>query len=233
MGDEKVETGIAGLDEMLGGGIPGGQIIALLGSCGTGKTTMSLQFIWTGLQKGEKGIFISLEEDETAVANNALTFGWNLRPFIDSKALTLVKLEPSDAKSTIARIHGELPAYIKTTGAKRVVFDSVSLLSMLFDGDSERRQGLFDLCKQIKNSGATALFTAEVKPENPNVSRDGLVEYIADGVILLRYNETSDGSDIQLSVRVVKMRRANHSRRIKPYNITNKGIEVHAKSEVF
>jgi len=233
MGDEKVETGIDGLDEMLGGGIPGGQIIALLGSCGTGKTTMSLQFIWTGLQKGEKGIFISLEEDEAAVASNALTFGWDLKPFIDGKKLTLVKLEPSDAKSTISRIHGELPAYIKNTGAKRVVFDSVSLLSMLFDGDSERRAGLFDLCKQIKNSGATALFTAEVKPENPNVSRDGLVEYIADGVILLRYNETSDGSDIQLSVRVVKMRRANHSRRIKPYNITGKGIEVHAKSEVF
>ncbi len=233
MTEERVVTGIAGLDEMLGGGIPSGQIIALLGSCGTGKTTMSMQFIWTGLQKGEKGIFISLEEDEAAISGNARTYGWDLGPFIGNKTLTLVKLEPSDAKSTISRIHSELPAYIKQTGAKRVVFDSVSLLSMLFDNDSERRQGLFDLCKQIKNSGATAIFTAEVKSENPNVSRDGLVEYVADGVILLRYNETSDGSDIQLSVRIVKMRRANHSRRIKPYNITNKGIEVHAKAEVF
>jgi KaiC domain protein len=233
MADEKVGTGIGGLDDMLGGGIPAGQIIALLGSCGTGKTTMSLQFIWAGLQKGEKGIFISLEEDETAIISNALTYGWDLRPFVENKTLTLVKLEPSDAKSTISRIRGELPTYIKQTGSKRVVFDSVSLLSMLFDSESDRRAGLFDLCKQIKSSGATALFTAEVKPEIPNVSRDGLVEYVADGVILLRYNETSDGSDIQLSVRVVKMRRANHSRRIKPYNITSKGIEVHSKAEVF
>ncbi|MDO9537719.1 MAG: KaiC domain-containing protein [Thermoplasmata archaeon] len=233
MADDKINTGIDGLDEMLGCGIPASQIIALLGSCGTGKTTISLQFIWTGLQKGEKGIFISLEEDESDITKNAMTYGWDLRPFLDDKTLTLVKLEPSDAKSTISRIHSELPAYIKTTGAKRVVFDSVSLLSMLFDNESERRSGLFDLCKQIKNSGATAIFTAEVSSDNPNISRDGLVEYVADGVILLRYNETSDGSDIQLSVRIVKMRRAHHSRRIKPYSITNRGIEVMAKAEVF
>lgn len=233
MTDDKITTGVAGLDEMLGGGIPHGQIIALMGSCGTGKSTLSLQYIWDGLQKGEKGIFISLEEDEEAITESAETYGWDIKPYLDSKALTLVKLEPSDAKSTINRINSELPVYIKNNGVKRVVFDSVSLLSMLFDSDSERRSGLFDLCKHIKSSGATALFTAEVSPENPDISRDGLVEYVADGVILLRYNETSDGSDIQLSVRIVKMRRTNHSRRIKPYNITNHGIEVHSKADVF
>lgn len=231
MTGEKVGTGIAGLDEMLGGGIPAGQIIALLGSCGTGKTTLSLQFIWTGLQNSERGIFITLEEDESDIIGNAMNYGWDLTQHIDSKALTLVKLEPADAKSTVARIKSELPAFIKSTGAKRVVFDSVSLLSMLFDSDSERRSGLFDLCKQIKSSGATALFTAEVDPNNPGVSRDGLVEYVADGVILLRYNEVDN--DVQLSVRIVKLRRANHQRRIKPYSITPKGIEVHAKAEVF
>jgi KaiC domain protein len=233
MTDNRTTTGVAGLDEMLGGGIPEGQIIALMGSCGTGKSTLSIQYIWDGLQKGEKGIFISLEEDEEAIIKSAQTYGWNIQPHLDDRMLTLVKLEPSDAKSTIARINGELPNYIKNNGVKRVVFDSVSLLSMLFENDSDRRSGLFDLCKHIKSSGATALFTAEVSSENPNVSRDGLVEYVADGVILLRYNETSDGSDIQLSVRIVKMRRTNHSRRIKPYNITDHGIEVHSKAEVF
>jgi len=233
MTDDRITTGISGLDEMMGGGIPAGQIIALMGSCGTGKTTLSLQYIWTGLQKGEKCVFISLEEDEDAITKNAATYGWDLRPHLDSHQLTLVKLEPSDAKSTINRINSELPSFIKNNQVKRVIFDSVSLLSMLFDNDSDRRSGLFDLCKHIKDSGATALLTAEVSSENPNVSRDGLVEYVADGVILLRYNETQDGSDIQLSVRIVKMRRANHSRRIKPYNITNNGIEVHSKAEVF
>jgi KaiC domain protein len=228
---EKVSTGIDGLNTMLGGGIPKGQIIALLGSCGTGKTTMSLQFIWTGLKKGEKCIFISLEEDEEDITRNAMNYGWDLKPHLEDKTLTLVKLEPSDAKATLGRIRSELPTYIKSTGASRVVFDSISLLSMLFDSDPDRRSGLFELCKQMKNSGTTALFTAEVDPDNPNVSRDGLVEYVADGVILLRYNEVNN--DIHLSVRIVKLRRSNHQRRIKPYNITARGIEVLDRAEVF
>jgi KaiC/GvpD/RAD55 family RecA-like ATPase len=75
--------------------------------------------------------------------------------------------------------------------------------------------------------------TAEVKDDNPMASRDGLIEYIADGVISLRYDEPKERSEIQLTLRIVKMRRINHSRRVKPYSITNKGIEVHSGAEVF
>ncbi len=233
MSDTMIKTGIDGLDGMLGGGVPEGHIIAVLGSCGTGKTTLSLQFIWDGLQKGQKGIFISLEENEEAVKKNATSYGWDIQPYLDDGTLTLVKLEPADAKNTIHRIKAELPEYIRTHGVKRVVFDSVSLLSMMFDSEAEKRSSLFSLCGQIKNSNATAMLTAEVKDDNPSVSRDGLVEYVADGVVLLRYKESEDSSDVQLSLRIVKMRRTKHSRRIKPYSITGKGIEVHAEAEVF
>ncbi len=233
MAEEKVATGIQGLDEMLGGGIPAGHILAVLGSCGTGKSTLTLQYIWQGLQNGEKAIFISLEEDENSIKKNAANFGWDLQPFIDNNSLSLVKLEPADAKNTVQKINSELPGFIKEFGAKRVVLDSVSLLSMMFDNESEKRTNLFGLCDQIKETGSTALFTAEVKDDNPNVSRGGLVEYVADGVLLLRYRESADSSEVQLSLRIVKMRRAQHSRRIKPYSITSKGIEVHTQAEVF
>jgi KaiC/GvpD/RAD55 family RecA-like ATPase len=74
--------------------------------------------------------------------------------------------------------------------------------------------------------------TAEVKDENPLCSRDGLVEYVADGVISLRYVERLEKSELQLSVRIIKMRRTNHSRKITPYQITSKGIVVHEGSEI-
>ena len=229
---EKVATGITGLDEMLGGGIPKGNTAVVMGSFGTGKTTFALQYIWEGLNNGEKVIFISLEEDETAIMENASTFGWDFKSKIESESLALVKLEPADAKNTITRVKSELPAFIESFGATRVVLDSVSLLNMLFHDESERRTQLFNLSQTVKSTGATLLFTAEVKPEHPSSSRDGLVEYTSDGVILLRYHEKEDG-DVQLSMRVVKMRGTKHQRTVRPYEIGPQGLIVHAESQVF
>ncbi len=230
---DRVKTGIDGLDEMLEGGLPRSHAVAVLGSFGTGKTTFALQYIQQGLREGEKGIFISLEEDQDSVIANARSFGWDLQPFIEQKKLSIVKLEPTDAKTTITRVKSELPEFIKSFGATRIVIDSVSLLNLLFDADHEKRSNLFALIQMIKRTGATCLMTAEVNDENPNASRDGLVEYAADGVIILRYEESREKAEVQLTIRVMKMRRMNHSRRVKPYGISNKGIQVHAAAEAF
>lgn len=230
---DRVKTGIEGLDEMLEGGLPISQAVVVMGSFGTGKTTFGLQFIAQGLKQGEKGIFISLEEDQESIIANARSFGWDLRPFIDQKKLVIVKLEPTDAKTTIARVKSELPEFIKSFGASRIVLDSVSLLNLLFETDHDKRSNLFSLIQMIKRTGATCLMTAEVADDNPNASRDGLVEYAVDGVIALRYEEVKERSEVQLTVRVMKMRRIQHSRRVKPYAITGRGIEVHAAAEAF
>jgi KaiC domain protein len=230
---DRVKTGIEGLDEMLEGGLPRSQAVAVMGSFGTGKTTFGLQFIQEGLKAGDKGIFISLEEDQESILNNARSYGWELQPYIEQKKLAIVKLEPTDAKTTITRIKSELPEFIKSFGASRIVLDSVSLLNLLFDTDHEKRSNLFTLIQMIKKTGATCLMTAEVRDDNPNASRDGLVEYAVDGVIALRYEELKEKAEIQLTIRVMKMRRIQHSRRVKPYAITGKGIEVHAAAEAF
>src|SRR5437016_12381616 len=91
-----VLTGIDGLDEMLGRGVPAGHIITVLGSFGTGKTTFALQFLMQGLINGEKAVFISLEEDVDSVIANAASFGWDLKRYLKEKKLHIVKLEPVD-----------------------------------------------------------------------------------------------------------------------------------------
>ncbi len=229
---EKVSTGIEGLDEMLNGGFPKNKAVVVMGSFGTGKTTFALQFIHEGLVKGEKGLFISLEEGKEEIVENAKGFGLELDRYIEEEMLSLVKLEPADAKNTINRVKSQLPVFIENFGAQRVVLDSVSLLNMLFHEESEKRSQLFSLCQTVKNTGATLLFTAEVRAQNPSSSRDGLVEYTSDGVILLRYHEKEDG-DVQLSLRVVKMRGIKHNRGVRPYTITENGITVHAQSQVY
>ncbi|MBI0583532.1 MAG: KaiC domain-containing protein [Methanomassiliicoccus sp.] len=230
---DRVKTGIEGLDEMLEGGLPKSQAVAIMGSFGTGKTTFGLQFINQGLKLGEKGIFISLEEDQESILSSARSFGWDLAPYIQQKKLAIVKLEPNDAKTTILRIRSDLPEFINSFGASRIVLDSVSLLNLLFEADHEKRSNLFNLIQMIKRTGATCVMTAEVSDSNPNASRDGLVEYAVDGVIALRYEENKERAEVQLTVRVMKMRRIAHSRRVKPYAITSKGIEIHAAAEAF
>ena len=229
----RMKTGIVGLDEMLQGGLPDNHIVLVMGSFGTGKTTFGLQFLLEGLKNGEPCIFISLEEDKDSITKNAAAFGWDLADALDKKKLGLFKLEPSDAKTTITRIKSELPKFIKTFGAKRVVVDSVSLLNMMFSDESERRSNLFNLCQLLRSTGATTLLTAEVKDDNPRSSRDGLAEYTADGVLLLQSDENKEGGEVQLSIRILKMRRTAHSRRVKPYSITDKGIVVHAGADIF
>lgn len=233
MASKRIKTGVPGLDEMLQGGLPEGHIVLLMGSFGTGKTTMALQFLIEGLKDGENCIFISLEEDKDSVMKNSDAFGWDLSEPISKKKLGLFKLEPSDAKTTINRIKSELPKFVKAFGAKRVVIDSVSLLNMMFPDDSERRANLFNLCQLLRSTGATSLLTAEVKDENPRSSRDGLAEYTADGVLLLQSDENSDSGEVQLTLRILKMRRTGHSRRVKPYTISEGGIVVHAGAEIF
>jgi KaiC domain protein len=227
-----VLTGVDGLDELLGGGVPRGHIITVMGSFGTGKTTFALQFLVQGLVNREKGIFISLEEDVESIVAGAASFGWDLRPHLKDKSLHIVKLEPADAKTTVSRIKSELPEFIRKSGAIRVAVDSISLLNMMFPDEAERRARLFGLCQQLRSTGATCLFTAEVKDDNPRSSRDGLVEYVSDGVIGLRFNERENG-EVQLVLQVIKMRRLRHPRSVKPYSITEEGLVVHGDMEVF
>src|SRR5256885_16081003 len=150
-----VLTGIDGLDEMLGRGVPGGPIITVLGSFGTGKTTFALQFLMQGLINGEKAVFISLEEDVDSVVANAASFGWDLKRYLKEKKLHIVKLEPMDAKTTVTRIRSDLPDVLKRSGASRVAIDSISLLNMLFADDTERREELVASCQQLQAPRAT------------------------------------------------------------------------------
>ncbi len=228
---DRVRTGISGLDDMLNGGIPKGHSVAIIGSFGTGKTTFSMQFIWEGLRNGEKCIFLSLEEDDESIVESASTFGWDFRKYIEDGSLIILKLDPEDAKSSVERLEGDIPELIRSQGASRIAVDSVSLITMFYDDEEAKRNAVFTLVKSIKDSGATALLTAEVDPRNPMVSRDGIVEYVVDGVILLSFRE--DNNKLRLTIRVLKMRRTRHSREVKIYEIGEGGIHVISSGDVF
>ncbi|HKV89775.1 MAG TPA: ATPase domain-containing protein [Thermoplasmata archaeon] len=229
----RVPTGIGGLDEMLGGGLPAGHVVLVTGLPGTGKTCFGLQFLLAGAARGEKGIYLSLEEDGPALLASAREFGWPVDAAVAAGAVKVMRLDPKQTHQNLQRIQSDLARELKESGAKRIVVDSVSLLNMLSDDEPGRRNTLFGLAGACRDSGATTVLTAEADPLHPAVTRDGLSEYIADGVVLLGYSSADDGHRIGLSLRILKMRRTAHARTVQPYQIGAGGITVDAKAVDF
>ena len=229
----RVPSGISGLDEMVGGGFPAGHVVLVTGLPGTGKTCLGLQFLVSGAAAGEKGLFLSLEEDVAPLLESARQFHWPVDAAISGGTLKVLRIDPKETRQSLHRIQGELGKELTSLGAKRIVVDSVSLLNMLSDDESGRRATLFALAAACRESGATTVLTAEADPLHPEVSRDGLSEYVADGVILLGYRTGPDGHRVGLSLRVLKMRRTAHVRTVQPYTIGPNGISVDAKAVDF
>jgi KaiC domain protein len=229
----RVSSGVAGLDEMLGGGFPAGHVVLVTGLPGTGKTCLGLQFLVAGAARGEKGVFLSLEEEVQPLLDSARQFRWPVDAAVEKGLLKVLRVDPKEARQSLHRIQGELGKELKALGAQRVVVDSVSLLNMLSDDEPSRRATLFALAGACREANATTVLTAEADPIHPEVSRDGLTEYVADGVILLGYRTGADGHRVGLSMRVLKMRRTAHVRTVQPYSIGPSGISVDAKAVDF
>jgi KaiC domain protein len=229
--NSRISSGITGLDEMLGGGIPLGHIVVIIGDTGTGKTTLSLQYIYDGLCKGESAIYISIEEEKESILATAISYGWDLKKYIEGGKLKLLKLDLSDIKTTARQVKNDFPEMIKSSGATRLVIDSITLFSMMFDNPIERRVRLVDLNKTIKKAGITALYTSETDTENPIHSKDGIIEYSADGILFLQQSDIV--RNVKLMMRIMKLRRTQHDRFYRPYEITENGITVYPTDIVY
>ncbi|HVN66699.1 MAG TPA: KaiC domain-containing protein [Methanomicrobiales archaeon] len=228
----RVSLGIEGLDGMLDGGLINPSICAIIGSYGTGKTTLSLQFITEGLSKREKCIYISLDERVNMLQEIMKQRGRDVTPFMN-KSLFLMKLDPTNFNLMINSIKEELFELIEKTGATRVVIDPMSLFEGTFQNSADRRLELIRFIEMMRDQPCTLLITSETESGNPLMSRYGLIEYLVDTVILLRYYRPSDLTPVHLAVEVVKMRQSRHSREIKPFEILQDQILVHSGANVF
>jgi len=229
---ERIQFGINGLDEMFGGGLIKNSICSLIGTYGTGKTTFALQFIFEGLRNGEKAIYFSLEEREDRIYDLMEERRFRVEKYRD-ESLFVIKLDPNDFNLSINSIKKDLPDLIKQIGASRVVIDPVSLFEGLFDDPSERRREMFNFIELLRDLDATFLLTSETSTTDLYSSKYGLIEYLSDTVVVLRYIRPKDLTEVHTSIEVVKMRRSNHSREIKPYEILQDRVNVYNEASVF
>jgi len=228
----RVDLGVGGLDRMIQGGVPERSLMAVMGAAGTGKTTFGLQFLNHGVENGDRGVYITLEESESAVEEAAVEKGWPFDEYADDGDLAIVDLDPIEMANSLTAIRGDLPRLVEEFGADRLVLDSVSLLEMMYDEQAKRRTEVFDFAKSLKDAGVTTMLTSEASDRDPYTSKHGIIEYLTDAVFVLQYVR-SEAQETRLSVEIQKIRNANHSRETKPYEITDEGISVYEQANIF
>lgn len=226
----KTPTGITGLDEITGGGLPNGRPTLICGEAGCGKTLMSLEFIVRGATEfNEPGVFMAFEEKADELASNVASLGFDLNKLQDDKKLRLdhVHIDRSEIEETgeydLEGLFIRLGFAIDSIGAKRVVLDT---LENLFSGLSNQiilRAELRRLFTFLKEKGVTAIITGE-KGDGSSLTRQGLEEYVSDCVILLDHRVVNQISTRRL--RVVKYRGTQHGTNEYPFLIDEDGISV-------
>lgn len=217
---ERVSTGIPGLDEVMGGGFVRNSINLLSGATGTCKTIFGLQYIWEGLQNGENGVYVSLEQEPENIFADVGQFGWNFDRYIKNGKCT-VEFMPSWKLEELPVLVTEKINNIK---AKRFVLDTISLVCSRLDPIAIRSE-ISEFLKELRHSGATSLLVSEIPEGTKRLSKFGVEEFIVDGIIILHYLDYA-ASNIPRSLTIRKMRRTNHGTDVYPLRITKRGLAI-------
>jgi circadian clock protein KaiC len=228
-GLEKCPTGISGLDEITGGGLPKGRPTLVVGSAGSGKTLLSMEFLVNGATKfNEPGVFVAFEETAEELSKNVASLGFDVRALIAKKKLAVdyVYIERSEIEETgeydLEGLFVRLGHAIRSVGAKRVVLDTIEVLFAGLPNPAILRAELRRLFRWLKGVGVTAVITGE-RGEH-SLTRYGLEEYVADCVIMLDHRVTDQLSTRRL--RVVKYRGSSHGTNEYPFLIDEQGMSI-------
>jgi circadian clock protein KaiC len=225
----KTPTGISGLDEITGGGLPKGRPTLICGDAGSGKTVFSIEFIVKGATEyNEPGVFVAFEEKSEELAVNVASLGFDLNKLIAEKKIRIdhVQIERSEIEETgeydLEGLFIRLGYAIDSIGAKRVVLDTIENLFAGLSNHGILRAELRRLFSWLKEKGVTAIITGE--KGDGKLTRQGLEEYVSDCVILLDHRIENQISTRRL--RIVKYRGSVHGTNEYPFLIDNDGISV-------
>ena len=228
-GISKAPTGIQGLDEITNGGLPRGRPTLICGSAGSGKTLFATSFLVHGAERfDEPGVLMTFEENGEEIASDVASLGFDLAGLVDEGKLLVdyVRIERSEIEETgeydLEGLFVRLDHAIRSTGAKRVVLDTIESLFSGLSNASILRAELRRLFRWLKDKGITAVITAE-RGEG-TLTRQGLEEYVSDAVILLDHRVTDQVSTRRL--RVVKYRGSHHGTNEYPFLIDRHGLTV-------
>lgn len=218
---QKTPSGIAGFDQITGGGLPSGRPTLVCGGPGSGKTIFAVEFLVRGAERGEPGVFVSFEESAEDLKRNVATLGFDLAELEEKKLLAVdyVHLDPAEIEEaggySLDGLFVRLEHAIDAIGAKRVAIDTLEVLFSTLHDDSVVRAETQRLFRFLKERGLTAVVTAEAGTDK--LTRQGLEEYVSDCVVSLSQKVQEQSTTRYL--RVVKYRGSSHGTNEYPFLI--------------
>jgi circadian clock protein KaiC len=231
MANQRVPTGIAGLDEMINGGFLPQSANLVEGAPGTGKSTLGMQFIEHGISVcKEPGLILTFEEFPQQYYRDAANFGWDFEAHEKHNQLRIIMSSPEVSRLDLQQINGRIESMAQAINAKRILVDSLSHLEYLTTDPVELRRLTFEFINGLKRLGLTALLTREnpaLLGETPDSEED--LAFVVDSYTLLRYVELQGA--VHKALLVLKLRGSNHDKDIRQYAITGRGVEVRTRFE--
>lgn len=232
----KVKTGIPGLDSVISGGLKKNRSVTISGPPGSGKTTFGLQYLYSGANDfDEPGVYVTLSQNLEEVKNDCKSFGWDFDSMISENKILMIDARPFKIKDELigkddSLYRGEqLPfehltrlilSSVKRVEAKRVVIDSVTILSMQYSDKFFMRQGLQGMVQALENFGVASLILSE-HYENEEIP---LEWFVTSGIIQLHYTRVADTMERTIQIR--KMRGIKHSEQIHPMELNSDGLNL-------
>ncbi len=191
----RLESGIPGLDRILGGGLPKGRSLLVTGETGTGKTVLLNEFLYRGItQYGEPGVLVSCEESADDIRRNVAGFGWDYPALEASGQLAVIDVSPSLHELVTVEVNEHysltplleiIAGTVERLGAHRVAIDSLGSLFVRYRSETAVRELFHQLTHRLKGLGVTALLSGERHAGRSLLSEHGLEEFVAEGLIEL------------------------------------------------
>jgi len=211
MASERISTGIAELDRLLLGGYLKGRSHLLTGDTGTGKTIACLQFLLHGLKRGEKAVYVTVDERPAEILESAESFSWDFQPHIQEKSLVILDASPyfggrsggtSEKGIDPQKIVTDLGIYARRLGATLLIIDPITPLILPTDATSSSQDQARSLMHLIQSQlNTTNLFTAHLTSQN---TTNGIEQFLAAGVLVFKTTEVNGRFQRALTIR--KMR---------------------------
>jgi circadian clock protein KaiC len=206
--DARISTGIAGLDPMLNGGFIKNRSYLLTGDAGTGKTIACLQFLTNALAKGEKAVYVTVDERPAEILECAASFSWDLQPHIQAKSLAILDAASGSATEKgidPQKLVADLGNYTKSLTATILIIDPITPLLMPTNPAIPRQAHARSLIQLIQSQlNTTNLFTSHdpgAKQQDPS---SGIEQFLASGVLVLKNNQTRGRFEREIQIK--KMR---------------------------